>query len=194
MLQKFLRSLALFTFLALIFSPLYYKPMLHYFKGINLEGITINNHIDLFFKDSTSDVIKLQSDNNVIQVVHFTSSCCQACSDEDEVWQEFNKEITHRQNFDKKLQLIHIILSEDLNYSEKAEKLLNSLNYKTAQDANIQIMLGVIKSWNDLYNSTNIESLPYTFIIKDNRIVHTYVGALDLHNKNNLLNILTLNH
>ena len=176
--QKFFRSLALLCFLLLIFSPLYFKYIKHYFTSSKLELLSATNIMAKFVSNSNSCTAPstIIFPKSGVQILHFFSLTCSACAKELNIWSEA------KFTSDEPLQIIHFTTKSSLSFPESQETLTKLF----PKEAGANICLGLIND-HELDN-LNLGMLPHTFLIKDGKIIQTISGKIDTSDIQKLLN------
>jgi hypothetical protein len=194
MLQKTFRLIALFFFVSLILSPVYFKHIRHYFREINIFDVNMRNVTKQFMSDEgykciADDTLKMQSEERVVQIVHFSSPKCYACKDEVKNWSNLPYEIY--QNIQKngktsyKVNITHVIneslLSED-NTKEFIQNMMtfpgenNEDLYERIKSAGISNCVATLSE--EVMQEMNIEILPYSIAMKDGQVIYALAGQM----------------
>ena len=213
MLPKVFRLIALFFFVALILSPIYFKHIHHYVRSIDftinqLENITesvLKNKIADRYICNTKSFIDFQSNERKIQVIHFSSPKCFACISEVNAWRKLplevynlitlNTENDHR----LKVEIINVI-SKELLYDKNTEDFLSNIMtlsvhdqgiYEKIASSNISTCITAIT--NDEMKKMNIAVIPYSLIIKNGEIIYSFAGQINNNVVSRLSNIINNN-
>ncbi len=216
MLQKIFRLIALFFFIALILSPIYFKHIRHYIRTINLVSYDVENITESFF--SKEDInryrckagshIKTPSANNVLQILHFSSPKCYACVSEVDDWRNLPVEIyktlssSNKQYQNKNEIEIVNILNENLINEKNTKDFVHKMMtfseqeghddlYEKIASANISTcLIGISESE---ITDMNIEILPYSLVIKNGEIIYALAGQMSAGEIDRLVGIINQN-
>lgn len=194
MFQKFFRLVALFFFVSLILSPVYFKHIRHYVRKVNIFEVDVKNITNSFISDqgykcNATDTFKIASSDETIQIIHFSSPKCYNCTNELEDWRNLPIEIYNniKDNNKKscKVNIINII-SEDFLNSENMKDFVQKMMtysgqdkkdlYKQISDKGISNCVVTLPA--EVIKEMNIEVFPYSIAIKNGDIIYALAGQM----------------
>lgn len=194
MLQKFFRLIALFFFVSLVLSPVYFKHIRHYVRKVNIFDIDVKNVTNLFMSDQgykcgSPKEFKITSDDERIQIMHFSSPKCYYCKGELNEWRnlplEIYNNIKDRNKKSCKIDIINII-SEDFlatdNTKDFVQKMMtysgenNKDLYEKIKNAGISTCVVTLPE--EVIREMNIEVLPYSIAMKGGQIIYALAGQM----------------
>ena len=197
MFQKTFRLIALFFFISLILSPVYFKHIRHYVRKVNIFEVDVKNITNSFMSDQgykcgAPEEFKITSDDERIQIMHFSSPKCYYCKSELNEWRNLPLEIynnikDHSKKSSKvdRIEIINIISEEFLgaeNTKEFVQKMMtypgenNKDLYEKIKNAGISSCVVTLPE--DIIKEMNIEVLPYSIAMKGGQIIYAFAGQM----------------
>jgi hypothetical protein len=194
MFQKTFRLIALFFFISLILSPVYFKHIRHYVRKVNIFEVDVKNITNSFmldqgYKCGAPEEFKITSDDERIQIMHFSSPKCFSCKSEVEDWRtlplEIYNNIKDRKKKSFEIDIINII-SEDFlaadNTKDFVQKMMtysgenNKDLYEKIKIAGISTCVVTLPE--EVIKEMNIEVLPYSIAMKGGQIIYAFAGQM----------------
>jgi len=216
MLQKIFRSIAVFLFIALILSPIYFKNIRSYVRDTNLASYDIPNITESFFdkeqinryKCTAQSSIKIPPEDNQLQVLHFSSPKCHACLDELNNWNKLPVELyktisssnaLYQNNY--KVEVVNIFnkyLINDLDTKSFIHKIMNyssQSEYNNLFDriAEAKISTCVVAMEESEIVNMNIEVFPHSLIVQNGQIIYSLAGQMNDEEIDRMVSIINKN-
>jgi hypothetical protein len=216
MLQKIFRSIAVFLFIALIMSPIYFKHIRSYVSTINLETYDASNITENFFdneetnkyKCTAQSSISIAPEDNTLQVLHFSSPKCHACLDELYDWNRLPTELykiisssnaLYQNNY--KVEIVNILNKDLINDPDTKSFVQTMMNFSPQKKysnlfdkiAEAKISTCVVAVEESEITNMNIHVFPYSLIVQNGKIIYTHVGQINDEEMDKMVSIINKN-
>jgi hypothetical protein len=194
MFQKTFRLIALFFFISLILSPVYFKHIRHYVRKVNIFEVDVKNITNSFMSDQgykcgAPEEFKITSDDERIQIMHFSSPKCFSCKSEVEGWRnlplEIYNNIKDRNKKSYEIDIINIISEDFLAADNTKDFVQKMMTYSDENNKDLYekikiagISTCVVTLPEEVIREMNIEVLPYSIAMKGGQIIYALAGQM----------------